>query len=91
MKPCNGNILIRPIIEGKTESGIIMPEDKNRTPAIGEVIAVGPGDRKEDGTRHEMCVKEGDHVFMQEYKVHQIEFEGEQLIFATEQDILAII
>jgi chaperonin GroES len=91
MNPCNDFILIKPIVKDKTNSGIIVQDEGNQTPEIGEVLAVGPGKLLETGERLPMDVNVGDKVFIQRYKVHQIKHEEEELIFATSNDILAIL
>ena len=44
----------------KTAGGIIIPDIGSQKPMKGEVIAVGPGARNEDGERVALDVKAGD-------------------------------
>ena len=57
LKPLGDRLLVKPIEqEEKTASGIILPETAKEKPQEGEVLAVGPGSRKEDGDRIAMDV-----------------------------------
>ena len=82
IKPLTNHILIRPI-EAETKSGIIIPDmaDKEK-PKIGRVIAIGSD---------EMPVKVGDEVLFRKYGPDEFEFEDEEYLIATEEDLLAKI
>ena len=57
----------------------------------GEVIAVGPGRRDEDGKRIKMDVKLGDRVLYAKYGGTEIKIDGKKLLILKESDVLAII
>ena len=78
--------------EGKTKSGIYLPEtvDKER-PEQGKIIATGPGKLSDDGTRIPMSVKKGDMVLFTKYGPNEIKVDGKEYLIAKEEDILAIL
>lgn len=92
MKPLGDRLLVKPIEqEEKTASGIILPETAKEKPQEGEVLAIGPGSRKDDGTRIEMDVQVGDRVLYAKYAGTEIKIDGKKLLILKESDILAIV
>jgi chaperonin GroES len=57
----------------------------------GELVAVGPGVRGEDGTLHPLDVKAGDRVLFDKWSGSEIKFDGEELMIMKESDILGVI
>jgi len=93
LRPIDNKIIIRPRKpEEVTKGGLFIP-DAARDKAIhdGEVIAVGPGRLKSDGTRIEMKVKVGDNVVYNEFAGVEIDWEGEKLLVMADHDVCAII
>ncbi len=92
LKPLGDRLLVKPIEqEEKTASGIILPETAKEKPQEGEVLAVGPGVRKEDGARVEMDVKVNDIVLYAKYAGTEVKMEGIKYLILRESDILAIV
>lgn len=92
LKPLGDRLLVKPIEqEERTASGIILPETAKEKPQEGEVLAVGPGARKDDGSRVEMDVKVGDRVLYAKYAGTEIKMNGQKYLILRESDILAII
>lgn len=92
LKPLADRLLVKPIEqEERTASGIILPETAKEKPQEGEVLAVGPGARKDDGSRIEMEVKVGDRVLFAKYAGTEIKIEGEKYLILRESDVLAIV
>ncbi|MCS6845704.1 MAG: co-chaperone GroES [Caldilineales bacterium] len=92
LKPLGDRLLVKPIEqEERTASGIILPETAKEKPQEGEVLAVGPGARKDDGSRMEMDVKVGDRVLYAKYAGTEIKMDGQKYLILRESDILAII
>lgn len=92
LKPLADKIVIKPITQEETASGIIIPEtvDKEK-PEKGEVVAVGPGKLLDNGTRAQMEVKVGDKVLFTKYSPHEVKSNGQELLVLSESDILAVI
>ncbi len=92
--PLNDKVLIKPYTkEEKTESGIILPDTASKErPEEGEVIAVGPGARNEEGKRvaiDDLTV--GDRVVFTKYGPQEVKVDGEELLLVAYKDILAKI
>jgi len=92
LKPLADKIVVKPITQEETASGIIIPEtvDKEK-PEKGEVMAVGPGKLLENGQRSSLEVKTGDKVLFTKYSPHEVKVDGQELLVLSESDILAII
>ena len=75
----------------QTESGLVLPETAQEEQFQGEVLAVGPGLIKADGSRVAMTVKTGDMVLFPERHGWEAEFEGKEFTIWREKDILAIV
>ena len=93
IKTLSDYVLIEPIKEEeKTKSGILLPEtaDKER-PEQGNVIAVGPGKRNDEGNLIPMDLKVGQKVLFTKYSPNEIKVEGKEYLIAKQEDILAII
>lgn len=92
LKPLGDRLLVKPLEqEEKTASGIILPETAKEKPQEGEVLAAGPGARKEDGERIDMEVKVGDRVLYAKYAGTEIKMDGQKYLILRESDILAIV
>lgn len=92
IEPLADRVLVRPLseeeLEGKSAAGIIIPETVSRDRADrGEVLAVGPGKRDEDGERIPLDVKVGDRVIFQ--WGDKVEWNGEEYYIVREDNILA--
>ena len=92
MKPLGSRVVIEPIEqEEMTSGGIVLPETAKEKPQKGTVLAVGPGDRDDDGDRIKMDVAVGDVVLFAKYSGTEIKYEGKKLLIMRESDILAIL
>ena len=92
LKPLGDRVVVEPIEQEEvTAGGIVLPETAKEKPQKGTVLAVGPGDRDEDGDRIPMDVKEGDTVLFAKYSGTEIKMDGKKLLILRESDILAIL
>ena len=92
IKPLHDRVIIRRIEEGEqVRGGIIIPDTAKEKPQEGEVIAVGEGKYKEDGTRQSLDVKVGDRVLFGKYSGSEIKIDNEELMMMREDEILGII
>lgn len=91
--PLHDRVLIKRIEESEstTAGGLIIPDTAKEKPQEGEVIAVGAGKYKEDGTRQTPDVKKGDRVLFGKYSGSEIKLDGEEYIIMREDEILGII
>ena len=93
IKPLHDRVIIRRIEDSanQTAGGLFIPDTAKEKPQEGEVIAVGEGKYKEDGTRQTLDVKEGDRVLFGKYSGSEIKLDGEEFIIMREDEILGII
>jgi len=92
LKPLGDRLVVKPLeSEEVTPSGIVLPETAKEKPQKGEVLAVGPGARDEEGKRIAMDVAVKDTVLFAKYAGTEIKLDGEKLLILRESDILAIL
>ena len=75
--------------ETTTSGGIVLPDSAQDKPQRGEVIAVGDGHVKSDGTKVPLTVKEGDRVLFGAYGGEEIKVGDDDFLLLRESDILA--
>ncbi len=92
VKPLGDRVFIKVSTkEEKTSGGILLPDAAQEKPQIGEISAVGPGKRSDDGSRQELEVKVGDKVLYSKYAGTDIKLGGEEFVLLSEKDILAVV
>ena len=92
IRPLQDRVIVRRIEEGEqVRGGIIIPDTAKEKPQEGEVVAVGAGKYKDDGSRQTPDVKEGDRVLFGKYSGSEIKLDGEELLIMREDEILGII
>ncbi len=92
MKPLADRVIIKPSpAEEKTKGGIILPDTAKEKPVIGEVVAVGPGKRSDDGKLIAMDVKAGDKVLYGKYSGTEVTVDGQEYLIMRESDLFAIV
>jgi chaperonin GroES len=92
IKPLGNRVVIEPIEQEEiTAGGIVLPETAKEKPQEGTVLAVGPGDRDDDGKRIPLDVKEGDKVLFAKYSGTEIKLDGKKVLILRESDLLAIV
>ncbi len=92
LKPLGSRVVIKPLErEEMTKSGIVLPDTAKEKPQEGKVLAVGPGDRDEDGKRIPVELKVGDKVLYQKYAGTEFKIDDEELLIVSEKDVLAIV
>ena len=91
-RPLGDRVVVKRIDEeSKTKGGIIIPDTAKEKPQEGEVIAVGPGARDEDGEYIKMDVKAGDRILFGKWSGTEVRLEGEDLLIMKESDILGVV
>ncbi|MCA1438380.1 co-chaperone GroES [Bradyrhizobium sp. BRP20] len=90
-RPLHDRVLVRRIVaEEKTAGGIIIPDTAKEKPQQGEVIAVGPGGRNEQGQLVPLDVKVGDRVLFGKWSGTEVKIDGEELLIMKESDLLGV-
>lgn len=69
----------------------MLPETAKEKPQKGIVLAVGPGERNDEGEYMPLEVKEGDRVLFAKYSGTEVKYDGKKLLIMRESDILAKI
>ncbi len=92
LRPLADRVIVKRIdSETTTASGIVIPDAAAEKPDQGEVLAVGPGRRDEDGDRIEMSVKVGDRVLFGKYSGQTVKIAGDELLVMKEDDLFAVV
>ncbi len=92
LKPLGDRLVVEPKErESTTASGLVLPETAKEKPQEGEVLAVGPGRRDEDGKRIAMDVEVGDIVLYAKYGGTEVKIDDKKLLILKESDVLAIL
>ena len=90
LTPLNDRLIVRALEEDEISAGgVIIPDAARERPQKGEVLAVGPGPRLEDGTHVPMAIAAGDTVVCTKYGGTEVTINGEDLLILREQDVLA--
>jgi chaperonin GroES len=92
LRPLHDRVIVKRLDnERKTSSGIVIPENAAEKPDQGEILAVGPGKKTEDGKILPVDVKVGDKVLFGKYAGQAVKVDGEELLVIREDEILAVI
>lgn len=93
IEPLHDKVVIKPLSQEEvTASGIVLPDTVNKDkPMQGEVVAVGPGKRMENGERSPMSVTVGDQVLFTKYAPDEVEIDDTEYLVVEEEKILAVI
>ena len=92
LKPLGNRVVVEPLEQEEiTAGGIVLPETAKEKPQKGTIVAVGPGDRDDDGKRIALDVKVGDVVLYAKYSGTEIKVDGKKVLILRESDILAIV
>ena len=91
-RPLHDRVVVRRLEEGeKTAGGIIIPDTAKEKPSEGEVLAVGPGARDENGKVTPLDVKAGDRIIFGKWSGTEVRIDGEELLIMKESDIMGVI
>jgi chaperonin GroES len=94
LKPIADRIIIkREPSDTKSSGGIILPDNAQKKPQRGTILAVGPGKMNKDGVRAAMQLKVGDKVLFtswagDEYKDTK---NKDDVLVMHESDVLAVV
>jgi len=91
-RPLHDRVVVRRIAaEEKTKGGIIIPDTAQEKPQEGEVIAVGPGGRDENGKLIPIDLKAGNRVLFGKWSGTEVKLDGEELLIMKESDIMGVV
>jgi chaperonin GroES len=91
-RPLHDRVVVRRIEqEEKSKGGIIIPDTAKEKPQEGEVIAVGPGARDEQGKVHALDVKKGDRILFGKWSGTEVKIDGVEYLVMKESDIMGVV
>ncbi len=92
LRPLGDRVLVKRIEqETQLPSGLVLPETAKDKPQIGEVLAVGPGTRTDDGKYLPLEVQVGQKVAFPKYAGTELRLNGDEYLLLRESDLLAVV
>lgn len=92
IRPLHDRVIVKRLEEErKTASGIVIPDTAAEKPDQGEVIAVGPGKKDDNGKTIALDVKVGDKVLFGKYAGQGVKVGGEEVLVMREEDIMGVV
>ncbi len=92
IRPLQDRVVVRRMEEETTTAGgIVLPGSATEKPAQGEVIAVGPGKRQENGETQPVDLEIGDTVVFGKYSSNTVKIGDEELLILNESEIFGVI
>ena len=91
-RPLHDRVLVKRVEEeSTTKGGIIIPDTAKEKPQEGEVVAIGGGAIKEDGSVRPLDVKTGDRILFGKWSGTEVTVDGVELLIMKESDILGVM
>ncbi|MBN4666155.1 co-chaperone GroES [Pandoraea nosoerga] len=92
LRPLHDRVIVKRLDnETKTASGIVIPDAAAEKPDQGEILAVGPGKKDDQGKSIALDVKVGDRVLFGKYAGQTVKVDGQELLVMREEDIMAVV
>src|SRR3954470_20759771 len=91
-RPLHDRVVVKRIdAEEKSAGGIIIPDTVKEKPSQGEIIAVGPGGRDENGKLIPIDLKVGERVLFGKWSGTEVKIDGQDLLIMKESDIMGVL
>src|SRR3974377_2043817 len=91
-RPLHDRVVVKRIdAEDKSAGGIIIPDTAKEKPSQGEVIAVGPGGRDDNGKLTPIELQVGDRVLFGKWSGTEVKIDGEELLIMKESDVMGVL
>jgi chaperonin GroES len=91
-RPLHDRVVVRRIEqEEKSKGGIIIPDTAKEKPQEGEVVAVGPGARDDQGRVHALDVQPGDRILFGKWSGTEVKIDGVEYLVMKESDIMGVV
>ncbi|MFT4676701.1 MAG: chaperonin GroES [Patiriisocius sp.] len=92
IRPLQDRVVVRRVEEEtKTAGGIVLPGSAAEKPSQGEVLAVGPGKKGDDGKAQPVDLKVGDKVLFGQYSGSTVKVDGEELLIMSESEVFGVV
>jgi len=91
-RPLHASVVFTRLESDETpKGGIIIPDTAKEKPQEGQVVAVGPGSRDENGKLVALDVKAGDRVLFGKWSGTEVKLDGQDLLIMKESDIMGVL
>jgi chaperonin GroES len=92
IRPLQDRVVVRRTEEEtKSAGGIVIPDSAAEKPSQGEVVAVGPGKKLDNGAIQEVDLRVGDRVLFGQYAGSTVKLEGEELLIMSESEVFGVV
>ena len=93
LRPLADRVVVEPVEREETFAGgeLVLPETAKEKPQQGRILAVGPGQKDENGKRIPVDVKVDDTVLYAKYSGTEVKIDNKKLLILKEADILAVV
>jgi len=92
LRPLHDRVVVRRLEEERMSAGgIVIPDNATEKPSKGEVVAVGPGKRLDNGSVAALSVKVGEKVLFGKYSGTEVKVDGTEFVVMREDDLFAVI
>ncbi len=92
LRPLQDRVVVKRKDEETTSAGgIVLPGSATEKPQQGEVVAVGPGKKTNDGEILPVDLKVGDHVVFGQYGGNTVKIDGDEFLILNENEIFGVV
>ena len=92
IRPLQDRVVVRRTEEEtRSAGGIVIPDSAAEKPSQGEVIAVGPGKKLDNGSVQEVDLKAGDKILFGQYSGSTVKVDDEELLIMNESEVFGVI
>lgn len=92
IRPLQDRVVVRRTEEEtKSAGGIVIPDSAAEKPQQGEVVAVGPGKKLDNGEVQPVDLKEGDKILFGQYAGSTVKLDGEELLIMNESEVFGVV
>ena len=92
IRPLQDRVVVKRKDEETTSAGgIVLPGSATEKPQQGEVVAVGPGKKTNDGDLVPVDLKVGDHVVFGQYGGNTVKIDGDEYLILNENEIFGVV
>jgi chaperonin GroES len=92
IRPLQDRVVVRRTEEEtKSAGGIVIPDSAAEKPSQGEVVAVGPGKKLDNGSIQEVDLRVGDKILFGQYAGSTVKLEGEELLIMSESEVFGVV
>ena len=92
IRPLQDRVVVRRTEEEtKSAGGIVIPDSAAEKPSQGEVVAVGPGKKLDNGAIQEVDLRVGDKILFGQYAGSTVKLDGEELLIMNESEVFGVV